>query len=296
MPGGGDVTGCGARQGGRGKASAAASVALSLPCRLRPPSLRLLTPWPWPLSPNPWTSPFCLDVASPLLRPQLPWLTDFPFPCHVSTPTPRQVRYLERYHHKAAATAGRATVLRVDADGVAAPGADGAGGGARGSRYQCGPFSLEVCLLGEGGVAGWREWAGVWGGRGCGLSRGWLGGGWEEGCGGEGGCGGVTRGGGWVRPMCGYGGWPQVGGGGAAESGSGTGSSGGAGPGGAVRFGGAGAGGIRSRGGRKGAATAALACFGDGWGAPRAADGMHTDSPVSGVPVEGASSAGLRQS
>ncbi|KAG2488575.1 hypothetical protein HYH03_012894 [Edaphochlamys debaryana] len=59
-----------------------------------------------------------------------------------------KVRYLERYHQKAAAS-GRTTVVRVDGAGVAQP-AGGGDGGARGSRYQCGPFALEV---GGGGGA-----------------------------------------------------------------------------------------------------------------------------------------------
>lgn len=117
--------------------------------------------------------------------------------CRIITYThPLQVRYLERYSQKAAASAGRTTVVRVDAAGVAQP-ADGAGAGARGSRYQCGPFALEV----GGGRAG----------------------------------GGGAAGG--------------AGGGGQLPANVVT----------------TGAGGMRSRGGRKGAANQVMACFGVGW-------------------------------
>ncbi|GFR41759.1 hypothetical protein Agub_g2515 [Astrephomene gubernaculifera] len=68
-----------------------------------------------------------------------------------------KVRYLERYNQKAAAAAaaggaGRTTVVRVDAAGVAQPSPEEAAA-ARGSRYQCGPFALELGGGRQGGDA-----------------------------------------------------------------------------------------------------------------------------------------------
>ncbi|KAG2452146.1 hypothetical protein HYH02_003178 [Chlamydomonas schloesseri] len=62
-----------------------------------------------------------------------------------------KVRYLERFNQKLAAASGRTTVVRVDAAGVAQPSAEDLG--ARGNRYQCGPFALEVGG-GAGGIGG----------------------------------------------------------------------------------------------------------------------------------------------
>ncbi len=135
-------------------------------------------------------------IESPLLPAAHPQPHTSSMCNHLLNTSPLQVRYLERYSQKAAASAGRTTVVRVDAAGVAQP-ADGAGAGARGNRYQCGPFSLEV----GGGRAG----------------------------------GGGAAGG--------------AGGGGPLPANVVT----------------TGAGGMRSRGGRKGAANQVMACFGVGW-------------------------------
>ncbi|KXZ50466.1 hypothetical protein GPECTOR_16g640 [Gonium pectorale] len=80
-----------------------------------------------------------------------------------------KVRYLERYNQKLAASGGRTTVVRVDAAGVAAPSPEDLAASARGSRYQCGPFALEVG--GGGGEAmashgsGFTSGSGIAGGR-----------------------------------------------------------------------------------------------------------------------------------
>lgn len=71
-----------------------------------------------------------------------PLLTPAP-PCRACVCV--QLRYLERYSQKAAAT-GRSTVVRVDASGIPQAVQD-----AKANRYQCGPFALE---LGGGAGAG----------------------------------------------------------------------------------------------------------------------------------------------
>ncbi len=75
-----------------------------------------------------------------------------------------QVRYLERYSQKAAAGAGRSTVVRVDDAGVTQEAQEDT----KSSRYQCGPFSIEV---GGGGAAA-PEASGRGGGRGDAVAAG----------------------------------------------------------------------------------------------------------------------------
>ncbi|GIL86016.1 hypothetical protein Vretifemale_14276, partial [Volvox reticuliferus] len=77
-----------------------------------------------------------------------------------------KIRYLERYNQRAAA-ASRATVVRVDAAGVAQPSAEELAA-ARTNRYQCGPFALEV----GGTRRGALDAAGTAGGAGGGLGAG----------------------------------------------------------------------------------------------------------------------------
>ncbi|GLC42313.1 hypothetical protein PLESTB_000660600 [Pleodorina starrii] len=83
-----------------------------------------------------------------------------------------KIRYLERYNQRAAA-AGRTTVVRVDAAGVAQPSPEELAA-ARGNRYQCGPFALEV---GGGRSGGAPEAGGAGPGGGGGGSLGGAGGG-----------------------------------------------------------------------------------------------------------------------
>ncbi|EFJ47697.1 hypothetical protein VOLCADRAFT_117799 [Volvox carteri f. nagariensis] len=75
-----------------------------------------------------------------------------------------KIRYLERYNQRAAA-ASRTTVVRVDAAGVAQPSPEELAA-VRGSRYQCGPFALEVGAQRGGGGGGAATVAGAGGGAG----------------------------------------------------------------------------------------------------------------------------------